>query len=212
MVGEQLRGRGISDRRVLEAMGSVPRERFVPVAERLRAYADAALGIAHGQTISQPWIVAAICQGLALGGKEAVLEVGTGSGYSAAILGRLARRVLSIERIAPLSLRASELLAELGIGNVELRVGDGSLGAPDSAPFEAIAVHAALPRAPRTLLRQLAPGARLVAPVIEGHDELLMGYRRLDDADDPEQLRLETEVIASCRFVPLIGREGFADR
>ncbi len=145
MVEGQLRGRGIWDERVLAAMAAVPREEFVPRRSRYRAYADGALEIGAGQTISQPWIVAAICQELALEGTERVLEVGTGSGYSAAVLSLLAREVISIERDPELARGARRALATLGVHNVHLELGDGSLGDPDRAPFEAIAVHAAAP-------------------------------------------------------------------
>src|SRR5215207_10296040 len=165
MVERQLRRRGIADERVLAAMGEVPREAFVPERVRRRAYHDGALPIGAGQTISQPWIVAAICQGLELAGDELVLEIGTGSGYSAAVLARLGREVVSIERFAELATPARETLAELGISNVEVRVGDGSRGAADRAPFGAIAVHATAPAAPATLLAQLERGGRLVVPI-----------------------------------------------
>ncbi|HEX6687991.1 MAG TPA: protein-L-isoaspartate O-methyltransferase, partial [Solirubrobacterales bacterium] len=145
MVERQLRRRGISDERVLVAMGAVPREAFVPERSRSRAYLDSALPIGEGQTISQPWIVAAICQALELNGSERVLEVGSGSGYSAAVLARLAAEVLGVERHELLADGARLVLASLGIGNVELRVGDGSRGVPERAPFEAIAVHATAP-------------------------------------------------------------------
>src|SRR6478752_1813041 len=142
MVERQLRRREISDERVLGAMEAVPREAFVPEPERRRAYADSALPIGEGQTISQPWIIAAICQALALKGEELVLEVGTGSGYSGAVLSLLAAHVVSVERHEPLSRAAARVLGDLGIANVELLVGDGSLGVPERAPFDAIAVHA----------------------------------------------------------------------
>src|SRR3954468_13462098 len=141
MVERQLRRRGIEDERVLEAMGEVPREAFLPEGLRDRAYEDSALPIAAGQTISQPWIVAAICQALELEGSELVLEVGTGSGYSAAVLARLAVHVVSIERHETLAAAARAALAEVGASNVELVVGDGSLGVAERAPFDAIAVH-----------------------------------------------------------------------
>src|SRR4051794_23095366 len=165
MVQRQLRRRGIEDERVLAAMEAVPREAFLPEALRDRAYADSALPIGEEQTISQPWIVAAICQALALEGSELVLEVGTGSGYSAAVLARLAAHVVSIERHDSLSQAAAEVLESLGIRNVELVVGDGSLGASQRAPFDAIACHAAAPAAPPALIDQLADGGRLVVPV-----------------------------------------------
>jgi protein-L-isoaspartate(D-aspartate) O-methyltransferase len=140
---------------VLRAIEEVPRERFVPDPYRRRAYADSALPIGHGQTISQPWIVAAICQGLELLGPERVLEVGTGSGYSAAVLAVLAREVITIERVEELAAAARETLGELGIENVEVIVGDGSAGFVERAPYEAIAVHATAPSAPPTLIEQL---------------------------------------------------------
>src|SRR5581483_1289627 len=152
MVEYQLRRRGIGDERVLEAMASVPRELFVPERYRRRAYADSALPIGEGQTISQPWIVAAICEALELRGFERVLEVGTGSGYSAAVLARLAGEVITIERVATLANAARELLRELGVENVEVLVGDGSAGLPDRAPFDSIAVHATAPAPPRVLM------------------------------------------------------------
>lgn len=203
MVERQLRRRGISDERVLAAMGEAPREAFVPARLRHRAYADAALPIAQGQTISQPWIVAAICQALALNGTERVLEVGTGSGYSACVLSLLAAEVISIERHQSLALLAREALASLAVTNVELRVGDGSGGVPELAPFEAIAVHAAAPAAPAALISQLAEGGRLVVPIVSGEEtEMLTVLRRRGEA-------VETELLGPCRFVPLVGEEGF---
>jgi len=202
MVERQLRRRGITDERVLEAMREVPRELFVPENQRRRAYADSALPIGSGQTISQPWIVAAICQALELRGTERVLEIGTGSGYSAAVLARLAAEVVTIERHAELAKEAAERLRELGVTNVEVVVGDGSRGLPDRAPFEAIAVHATAPGPPMSLLEQLAPGGRLVVPIASRGADMLTLYRRHDG-------EVITEVIGPCRFVPLIGEEGF---
>jgi len=204
MVERQLRRRGISDPRVLAAMEAVPREAFVPAALRRRAYADAALPIAAGQTISQPWIVAAICQALELRGGERVLEVGTGSGYSAAVLARMCAEVVSVERLRGLSEAAGAALAELGVEGVELVVGDGSLGVPARAPFDAIAVHAASPAPPRALLGQLAPGGRLVIPLAGERADVLTRFRRRGDG-------FEREELGPCRFVPLIGAEAFAD-
>jgi protein-L-isoaspartate(D-aspartate) O-methyltransferase len=209
MVERQLRRRGISDERVLAAMGQVPRERFVPEGERRRAYTDGALPIGHDQTISQPWIVAAICQALALEGTESALEIGTGGGYSAAVLARLAREVLTIERVAPLALRAREVLAELGVSNVEVVEGDGSAGVPGRGPFEAIAVHATAPGPPRGLLEQLSPGGRLVAPISGDRADMLTLFRRAPEgSSDPDSFG--STVIAPARFVPLIGSEGFS--
>ena len=202
MVERQLRRRGIEDERVLSAMAEVPRERFVSERLASRAYADSALPIGEDQTISQPWIVAAICQALALDGDETVLEIGTGSGYSAAVLARLARRVIGIERFASLAEEAREALAGLGIDNVDVRVGDGSRGAPEDAPFDGIAVHATAPAAPPSLLAQLAEGGRLVVPVSEGPTDMLTVFV----AEDGDYRSL---AIAPCRFVPLVGKEGF---
>jgi protein-L-isoaspartate(D-aspartate) O-methyltransferase len=203
MVERQLRRRGIDDERVLAAMAEVPREAFVPPRLRDRAYADSALPIGEEQTISQPWIVAAICQALELTGSERVLEVGTGSGYSACVLSMLAMEVVSVERQAPLALRARETLASLAVTNVELSVGDGSRGVPERAPFEAIAVHAAAPAAPPALLSQLAERGCLVVPIVVDETvELLTLLRRRDG-------EVEAETIAPCRFVPLLGEGGF---
>ena len=205
MVERQLRRRGIADSRVLAAMASVPRELFV--SERLgrRAYADSALPIGGGQTISQPWIVAAISQALTLNGSERVLEIGTGSGYSTAILALLAAEVLSIERFQDLADEARARIEALEPGKVEIRVGDGTRGAPDRAPFEAIAVHATAPAPPPTLLAQLAPGGRMVIPLAQSGADALTLIRKGEDS-------LESSVIAPARFVPLVGEEGFGDR
>jgi protein-L-isoaspartate(D-aspartate) O-methyltransferase len=202
MVERQLRARGIEDERVLAAMGEVPREVFVPRPLRNRAYEDSALPIEEKQTISQPWIVAAICQALALEGAELVLEVGTGSGYSGAVLSRLADHVVTIERHEALFRSAREMLLALDFDNVETLLGDGSLGVPARAPFDAIAVHATAPAPPPALLDQLAEGGRLVVPLEAGDADVLTLYRRRCE-------RLETEPITPCRFVPLIGDGGF---
>jgi protein-L-isoaspartate(D-aspartate) O-methyltransferase len=202
MVEHQLRERGIRDERVLAAMGEVPREAFVSERRRDLAYADAALPIGSEQTISQPWIVAAILQALELRGDERVLEIGTGSGYSTCLLGRLSKHVVSVERHSGLARAAAEALRSCGADNVELMVGDGSRGVPDRAPFDAIAVHAAAPAPPPALLDQLADGGRMVVPVAEGPEEMLTALRKRG----PE---LESVAITPCRFVPLIGAEGF---
>ena len=212
MVEWQLRRRGIRDQRVLEAMATVPRELFVPERHRRRAYADSALPIGHGQTISQPWIVAAICEALALEGSERVLEIGTGSGYSAAVLAMLADAVITVERVEELAIAARRLLAEIGISKVEVVVGDGSAGLPDRAPYEAIAVHATAPSPPSTLIEQLAPGGRLVIPIATDAADMLTVYRRLGGQVDPKTGGgLERMVIGPCRFVPLIGSEGYPE-
>ena len=202
MVERQLRRRGIGDERVLEAMREVPRDAFVPEGQRRRSYADSALPIGSGQTISQPWIVAAICQALELTGSETVLEVGTGSGYSAAVLARLASEVVTIERHAELADAARDVLVDLGVDNVEVVIGDGSRGLPDRAPFAAIAVHATAPRPPAALIEQLAPDGRLVVPIASRGADMLTQLRRRDG-------ELVSDLIGPCRFVPLIGEEGF---
>jgi protein-L-isoaspartate(D-aspartate) O-methyltransferase len=203
MVERQLRRRGIGDERVLAAMAAVPREEFVPPDQRRRAYADSALPIGAGQTISQPWIVAAICQALALDGDERVLEIGTGSGYSACVLSHLAAEVITIERHAELAEGARATLERLAPIAVEVVVADGSRGLEERAPFDAIAVHATAPEPPAMLISQLADGGRLVAPVASRRADILTAFvRRGDD--------VEPIVIGPCRFVPLIGEEGYA--
>ena len=194
MVERQLRRRGIHDERVLAAMAEVPRERFVPADQRKRAYRDGALRIGEGQTISQPWIVACMSQLLELRGDETVLEVGTGSGYAAAVLSRLCAGVVTIERYESLATQAAATLAELGYANVDVRVGDGAQGAPDRAPFGGISVTAtAQDELPRPLVEQLAPGAALVCPLARGRREYLVRFR------DGEE-----ETVAAVRFVPLV--------
>ncbi len=203
MVEGQLRGRGIVDERVLEAMAGVPRELFVTQRDQRRAYADRALSIGEGQTISQPWIVAAICQALRLTGSERVLEIGSGSGYSAAVLAKLAAEVISVERVEALAERARMLLAQLSIDNVEVVIGDGSRGLPERGPYEGIAVHATAPSPPVSLISQLADGGRLVIPIASRSADMLTVFERSGD-------QLQQEIIGPCRFVPLIGEEGFS--
>jgi protein-L-isoaspartate(D-aspartate) O-methyltransferase len=194
MVERQLRRRGIHDERVLAAMEAVPRELFLPENQRRRAYRDGAVRIGEGQTMSQPWIVACMAQLLELDGSETVLEVGTGSGYAAAVLSRLCREVVTIERYESLAVRAEQVIHELGYDNVVIGVGDGSRGAPERAPFGGISVTAtALDAPPPALLEQLAPGATLVCPVDRGGRELLMRFR---DG--------EGEAVTGVRFVPLV--------
>lgn len=197
MVERQLRRRGIDDERVLEAMAQVPRHRFVPAELAGDAYRDGALPIGEGQTISQPWIVAFMAQLLELKGDETVLEVGTGSGYGAAVLSLLCRQVLTIERRESLATAAAQTLSELGYDGVEVRLGDGTDGAPERAPFGGISVTAtAEQQPPRALLEQLAPGAALVIPVRVDSDERLVRYR--DGA---------AAASVPVRFVPLVGDE-----
>lgn len=200
MVEKQLRRRGIDDPRVLAAMGRVPRDAFVPESLRRYAYEDGALPIGHDQTISQPFVVAIICQLLALDGDERVLDVGTGSGYQAAVLAELAADVVTIERIPELAAVAREALA--AYPNVEVRVGDGSVGVPDRAPFDAIAVAAAAPGVPAALYDQLAHGGRIVVPRGSRHGQELVLVERT-----PEGPRERTSI--PVRFVPLLGDEGF---
>jgi len=204
MVEDQLRARDIVDERVLEAMERVPRELFVPEGERHRAYADAALPIGHGQTISQPYMVARICEALSLTGDERALDVGTGSGYQAAVLAELGADVHTIERIPELAEQARENLAAAGYEQVHVHVGDGTLGLPEEAPFEAIAVAAAAPGLPRRLYEQLEPRGRLVVPVGGRWGQRLEVIVR-----SPEGPAIVRSV--PCRFVPLVGEEGFED-
>lgn len=202
MVERQLRGRDVRDERVLEAMAAVPRELFVPGALSAHAYEDEALPIGEGQTISQPYMVARICEALSLSGRERVLDVGTGSGYQAAVLAELAADVHSIERIPELAERARENLRAAGYGKVQVHVGDGTLGDPEHAPFEAIAVAAAAPEPPPSLYEQLRANGRLVVPV---------GSRRGQDLQVVVRSPEGPAVVSTvpCRFVPLVGEEGF---
>ena len=204
MVREQLAGRDIGNPRVLAAFRAVPRHEFVPPASRQWAYADYPLPLAAGQTISQPYVVALMSQLLDLTGSERVLEVGTGSGYQTAILARLAAQVYSVERLPDLSRAAAETLARLGVSNVKLRVGDGSLGWPQHAPFDAIVVTAAAPALPPPLLAQLTAGGRLVLPVGRPFDQHLQRWRRRGEG-------WHAETLAAVAFVPLVGRHGWPD-
>jgi protein-L-isoaspartate(D-aspartate) O-methyltransferase len=195
MVERQLRRRGISDERVLRAMAEVPRELFVPESERGRAYRDGALRIGEGQTISQPWIVASMTALLEVEPDGRALEVGTGSGYAAAVLSRVCREVVTIERHASLADHARALLEQLGYDNVEVRTGDGSRGAPDRAPFDGISVTASAEREPpAALLEQLAEDGFLVCPVRGNAGERLTRFRR-DGSAEP---------VVPVRFVPLV--------
>jgi len=203
MVERQLRRRGIRDERVLAAMGRVPRELFVPASERAHAYADGALPIGFGQTISQPYMVAATCELLGLSGDENVLDVGTGSGYAAAVLAELAERVTTIERVPELAERARAALLAAGYPQVEVVVGDGSLGVPERAPFHAIAVAAAAPGIPESLYAQLAPGGRLVLPIGSRENQRLALVVKTPEG--PAEVR-----SLPCRYVPLLGAEGFS--
>jgi protein-L-isoaspartate(D-aspartate) O-methyltransferase len=202
MVERQLRQRGIPDERVLAAMARVPRELFVPESVRELAYEDGALPIGYGQTISQPFIVATICTLLELSGDERVLDVGTGSGYQAAVLAELTEEVVTIERVPELYERARAVLAEAGYERVDVRLGDGSLGVPERAPFEAIAVAAAAPTIPGALYDQLAEGGRLVLPRGSRWGQELVQVVKTEDG--PVE-----RASVPCRFVPLVGAGGF---
>jgi protein-L-isoaspartate(D-aspartate) O-methyltransferase len=204
MVEDQLRARGIHDERVLAAMARVPRELFVAPELRAHAYADDALPIGYDQTISQPYMVARICAELALHGNEKVLDVGTGSGYQAAVLAELAGEVHSIERIPELADRARASLEAAGYaGRVHVHVGDGTKGLPEQAPFAAIAVAAAAPELPMTLYEQLELRGRIVVPIGGRRHQTLQVIVRT-----PEGPAVLSTV--PCRFVPLLGAEGFA--
>ena len=202
MVESQLRGRDIVDERVLRAMERVPRELFVPEDLRHRAYDDAALPIAAGQTISQPYMVARICEALAVGQEDRVLDVGTGSGYQAAVLAELAGEVYTIERIPELAEQARANLVEAGYDRVQVHVGDGTLGLPEYAPYAGIAVAAAAPEFPQSLYEQLQSRGRLVVPVGGPRGQRLEVIVR-----SPEGPAVVHSV--PCRFVPLVGEEGF---
>ena len=201
MVEQQLRGRGIRDERVLEAMLEVPRHLFVPQEWVESAYTDQPLAIGRGQTISQPFMVAAMTEALELSGTERVLEVGAGSGYQAAILGRLAKEVIAVELEASLAESAAARLARLGYGNVRVLAGDASGGYPPMAPYDAIVVSAAARTVPQPLVDQLAEGGRLLIPVGPEDSQELVRLRRAGDG-------MIREVLHYCRFVPLLGRHG----
>jgi len=200
MVADQLAARGIRDPRVLDAMLRVPREKFLPPELREHAYSDRALPIDCDQTISQPYIVALIAEGLELSGDERVLDVGTGSGYQAAVLGQLAREVISIERHGPLSRAAAARLAELNYENVRCVIGDGTLGWAASAPYQGIVVAAAAVDVPEALIDQLDEGGRLVIPVGDPENQSLRQFRRRGNY-------LEVRDLSPCRFVPLVGAQ-----
>jgi len=204
MVAEQLEARGIADSRVLAAMRTVERDRFIPSELREHAYDDGPLPIGSEQTISQPYMVALTCEAAQLRGGENVLEIGTGSGYEAAVLSKLAAHVVTIERIPHLYDRARIILPAVGADNVSVRLGDGSLGCIEAAPFDVIIVSAAMPGVPTTLLTQLKPDGRLVAPIGEEELQTLVRIARING-------HWQEEYFGECRYVKMTGKHGFTD-
>jgi protein-L-isoaspartate(D-aspartate) O-methyltransferase len=202
MVDDQLRGRGIRDERLLTAMGKVPRERFIAPEHAWDAYADCPLPIGEVQTISQPYMVAAMVEALEVQPSDRVLEVGTGTGYESAVLAELTAEVWTIERHATLADKAREILAELGCGNVQVVCGDGSLGLPEQAPFDKIVVAAGAPQAPPSLIAQLAEGGIIAVPVGNRVDQQLQVMRKIAG-----EMVISRQVL--CCFVPLVGAEGW---
>ncbi len=196
MVETQIRARGVRDERVLGVMGKVPRHLFVPESLRRSAYADEPLPIGEGQTISQPYIVAYMTESLALEGGEKVLEIGTGSGYQTAVLAEIAGTVFTVEIVETLARRARTVLDGLGYANIHYRVGDGTAGWPEEAPFDAVIVTAAAATLPKALEDQLALGGRMIAPVGAGAQELVLVRR--------ERTGIRRESLLSVRFVPLV--------
>jgi protein-L-isoaspartate(D-aspartate) O-methyltransferase len=205
MVAEQLESRGISDRRVLDVMLRVPRHVFVPANAQMLSYADRALPIGEGQTISQPYMVALMTEALHLSGTERVLEIGTGSGYQAAVLAELATEVITVERRPDLASLARDILSALGYRNIHVVVGDGSVGRESDAPFDAILVAAGAPHVPASLKRQLADGGRLVIPIGTATHQILTVVTRTGNA-------LQESSGEGCVFVPLVGQEGWPAR
>lgn len=204
MLRRQLSGRGIKAERVLAAMGKVPREKFISPQWRDEAYADRALSINCGQTISQPYIVALMTEALELTGTEKVLEIGTGSGYQTAILAELSAEVVSVERHALLSQQAAKILQKLDYQNVRLVVGDGTLGWPDQAPYDRIMVTAMAERCPKALFEQLCEGGIIVIPIGGYEHQVLQTIKKVSGI-------AETSMLTGCRFVPLIGAQGWPD-
>jgi protein-L-isoaspartate(D-aspartate) O-methyltransferase len=203
MVEEQLKGRRIRDERLLLAMKEIPRHRFIPPTLASRAYEDGPLPIGEEQTISQPFIVAEMTQALSLTGTEKVLEIGTGSGYQTAILCRMSREVVTVERLESLSRMARTTLAALGMDNVRFRIGDGTLGAPDDAPFDRVIVTAAAPGVPEPLFEQMKEGGIMVIPIGGRWEQELVTVRK-------EKGMPRKETLGGCRFVPLLGERGFS--
>jgi protein-L-isoaspartate(D-aspartate) O-methyltransferase len=202
MVEEEVVAKGIRDPRVLQAMREVPRHRFVPEALEREAYTGNALPIGSGQTISAPHMVALMTEALCLSGSEKVLEVGTGSGYQAAVLFRITPRVITVERVPELAWRVQRLFAELNLEGIVVKVGDGTLGFAELAPYDRIVITAAAPHVPEALFDQLSPGGILVAPVGDRAEQVLKRYTK-----EPGGLREES--LCRCVFVPLVGKDGF---
>lgn len=204
MVEEQLAARGIRDERVLNAFLEVPRHRFVEEYLKYKAYDDYPLSIGYGQTISQPYMVAIMTEALAPGPEDKILEIGTGSGYQAAVLSRLCSTVYSIERISALASRARKTLDELGYYNIHVRIGDGTLGLPQEAPYDGIIVTAGAPHVPEALVEQLGEGGRLLIPVGDQSIQDLKRYTKTKEG-------VREESLGGCRFVRLIGKNGWTD-
>jgi protein-L-isoaspartate(D-aspartate) O-methyltransferase len=204
MVERQLRQRGIHDERLLAAMNRVPRHEFVSQQDWGRAYDDHPIIIPEKQTTSQPYIIAAMIQAAQIKAEDCVLEIGAGSGYQTALLAELASQVFAVERLGLLAAAARDVLTRLGYRNVRIVTGDGSLGFPEAAPFDAIVVSAAAPSVPSALVAQLAPGGRLVVPVGEAQLQVLQLVQRGEDGTT------SVRMLEGCRFVPLIGQQGFA--
>ena len=203
MVEEQVIARGVTDPRVIDAMLKVPRHKFVEEALAGKAYQDAPLPIGEKQTISQPYMVAVMSEALMLDGSERVLEVGTGSGYQAAVLALLADRVFSLERIPSLARRARKVLDDNGFSKVNIRLADGTVGWQGMGPFDGIIVTAGAPKVPQEYLDQLSLGGRLIIPVGDRESQILMRITRVGEAEYKE------EKMLGCRFVPLIGNQGW---
>ena len=205
MVEFQIIGRGIRDRGVIDAMLRVPRHLFVPPAYRGEAYNDYPLFIGRGQTISQPYMVAAMTEALELKGEERVLEIGTGSGYQTAVLAEIVPEVFTIERDPLLAERAKELLEELGYKNIRFKIGDGTLGWPEEAPFDRIIVTAAAPAVPEPLKEQLRVGGIIVIPIGGRFGQTLVKGKKISEK------KLKVEELFECAFVPLVGKYGFPE-
>ncbi|MDR3038064.1 MAG: protein-L-isoaspartate(D-aspartate) O-methyltransferase [Candidatus Adiutrix sp.] len=207
MVDQQIRRRGVADPRLLEAMARLPRHFFVDEAQAAQSYADTSLPIGHGQTISQPYIVALMIEALCLSPTDRVLEIGFGSGYQTALLAGLAAEVFAVERLEPLFRKGRDNLARLGLTNISLKLADGTWGWPEAGPYEAVIVAAGGPRVPPPLLEQLAPGGRLVIPVGPTAAAQKLTLIR----QGPDGGAAERQTLGDCRFVALVGRHGWSE-